>query len=335
MKVDAGIGVDLAKVPEQIRALEAAGYDCAQTAEMANDPFFPLLLAAEHSERIQLATSIAVAFARSPMVLANISNDLQAYSRGRFRLGLGSQIAPHIEKRFSMPWGPPAAKMRELVLAMRAIWANWYEGKPLSFVGKYYRHTLMTPAFTPRNNPYGAPKVVLAAVGPKMTEVAAEVADGLIIHPFSNLPYIQKVTLPAIERGLAKAGKKRSDIEIIYSNFVVSGRTQEEFDQARTAACERIAFYGSTPAYAGVLEAIGAGELQPELNRMSKQGRWKEMGTLIGDDVLREFAVVGEPAHVVAEMRKRFGSFVDRTSAGIPFVNADERARLVAALRAP
>jgi probable F420-dependent oxidoreductase len=333
MKVDAGLGADLTKVPEQVRALEAAGFDCATTAEMAHDPFFPLVLAAEHSERIQLATSIAVGFARSPMVLANIGNDLQAYSRGRFRMGLGSQIAPHIEKRFSMPWGPPAAKMRELVLAMRAIWANWYEGKPLSFVGKYYRHTLMTPAFTPRNNKYGAPKVILAAVGPKMTEVAAEVADGIIIHPFSNLAYINSVTLPAIARGLAKAGKKRSDIEILYSNFVVCGRTEEELERARGAARERIAFYGSTPAYAGVLEAVGAKDLQPELNRMSKQGRWKEMGTLITDDLLEHFAVVGDPDAVVAEMRRRYGSFVDRTSAAVPYGNAEQRARLLAVLR--
>jgi probable F420-dependent oxidoreductase len=204
MKVDTGISNQLERVPEQVKAAEAMGYDGVRTAEMNHDPFFPLLLAAEHSEKVELATSIAVAFARSPMNLANIGHDLNAYSKGRFTLGLGSQIRPHITKRFSMQWGAPAAQMRELVLAMRAIWANWYDGAPLEFVGKYYTHTLMTPAFTPENTEYGAPKVILAAVGPKMTEVAGEVADGMIIHPFSTRQYIESVTLPAIDAGLAK-----------------------------------------------------------------------------------------------------------------------------------
>jgi probable F420-dependent oxidoreductase len=268
------------------------------------------------------------------MILANIGHDLNAYSRGRFTLGLGSQIKPHITKRFSMQWGAPAAQMRELVLAMRAIWANWYDGAPLEFVGEYYRHTLMTPAFTPENREYGAPKVILAAVGPHMTEVAGEVADGMIIHPFSTLPYIESVTLPAIERGLAKSGRSRDDFEISYSCFVVTGRTEEEFAAARKAARERIAFYGSTPAYKGVLEAIGVGELQSELNAMSKQGRWQEMGTLITDDILDAFGVVGEPSDIAAEMLARYGSFTDRTSASFPVADDAERQAIIARLRA-
>ena len=173
MKVDTGINIDLRAIPDAMKAIEAQGYDGVRTAEMNHDPFFPLLLAAEHSEKLEIASSIAVAFARSPMNLANIGHDLNAYSKGRFTMGLGSQIKPHITKRFSMPWGGPAAQMRELILAMRAIWANWYEGEPLQFVGEHYQHTLMTPAFTPTDTEYGAPKVILAAVGPKMTEVAA------------------------------------------------------------------------------------------------------------------------------------------------------------------
>ena len=334
MKVDAGLGNDLSKVPAAIKALEAAGYDRASTAEMNHDPFFPLLIAAEHSERIELATSIAVGFARSPMILANIGNDLQAYSKGRLTIGLGSQIQPHIEKRFSMPWGAPAGKMREMVLSMRAIWDNWYNGTPLQFVGKFYRHTLMTPAFTPKNNPYGAPKVILAAVGPHMTEVAGEVADGMIIHPFSTVPFIKNVTLPAIERGLAKAGKTRAGFELSYSNFVVSGRNEAEFAAAKKGAKERIAFYGSTPAYKCVLDEIGAGDLQPELNKMSKQGRWQEMGALISDAVLNEFAVVGEPKDIVPQTLARYGAFVDRTSGSFTFVDEDERRKMVAQLRA-
>ena len=334
MKVDAGIGHQLERIPEAVRAAEAAGYDGVRTAEMNHDPFFPLLLAAEHSESLDISTSIAVAFARSPMILANIGHDLNAYSKGRFTLGLGSQIKPHITKRFSMPWGAPAAQMRGLVLAMRAIWANWYDGAPLEFVGKYYTHTLMTPAFTPENKTYGAPRVILAAVGPQMTEVAGEVADGMIIHPFSTVPYIESVTLPAIERGLAKAGRKREDFEISYSNFVVTGRDEAEFEASRKAAKERIAFYGSTPAYKGVLESIGVGELQGELNAMSKQGRWQEMGTLITDDVLDAFAVVGEPAEIAPEMLRRYGSFTDRTSASFPVSDDEQRAGIIRTLRA-
>ncbi len=334
MKVDAGIGHQLNKIPETVKAMEAAGYDGVRTAEMNHDPFFPLLLAAEHSERLELATSIAVAFARSPMNLANIGHDLNAYSKGRFTLGLGSQIKPHITKRFSMQWGAPAAQMRELVLAMRAIWANWYDGEPLEYVGKYYRHTLMTPAFTPEDTEHGAPRVILAAVGPKMTEVAGEVADGMIIHPFSTVPYIESVTIPAIEKGLAAAGKTRDGFELSYSCFVITGRDEAEFAASKKAAQERIAFYGSTPAYKGVLESIGCGELQGELNSMSKQGRWKEMGTLITDDMLQEFGVMGEPHEIAPQMLTRYGSFVDRTSASFPVADAEERGKIIQALRA-
>jgi probable F420-dependent oxidoreductase len=333
MKVDAGLGHQLDKIPEAVKRLEAFGYDGVNTAEMNHDPFMPLLLAAEHSERVELRTSIAVAFARSPMILAGLGHDLNAYSRGRFTLGLGSQIKPHVTKRFSMQWGAPAAQMRELVLAMRAIWANWYEGKPLQFVGKYYTHTLMTPAFTPENREYGAPKVILAAVGPHMTEVAGEVADGMIIHPFSNLPYIREVTLPALERGLAKAGRRREDFELSYSNFVVTGRDEREFDATMKATRERIAFYGSTPAYRGVLDAIGVGELQGELNAMSKQGRWQEMGTLVTDDIVDAFGVVGEPDEVADRMLERYGSFVDRSSASFPVCDDDQRRTIIERLR--
>jgi len=334
VKVDVNVGHRLAKIPETVRRMEAAGYDGVRTAETSHDPFFPLLLAAEHSEKLELATSIAVAFARSPMNLANIGHDLNAYSQGRFTLGLGSQIKPHITKRFSMQWGAPAAQMRELVLAMRAIWSNWYEGAPLEFVGKYYRHTLMTPAFTPEDKEYGAPRVVLAAVGPGMTEVAGEVADGLIIHPFSNMPFIESVTLPAIEAGLAKGGRSRDDFELSYSCFVITGRDEEEFAASKRAAQERIAFYGSTPAYKGVLDAIGCGDLQGELNAMSKQGRWKEMGDLVTDEMLDEFGVMGEPAQIAPQMLARYGHFVDRTSASFPISDDDQRSEMVQALRA-
>jgi probable F420-dependent oxidoreductase len=313
--------------------MEAQGFDRVGTAEMNHDPFMPLLLAAEHSETIEVGTGIAVAFARSPMILANIGHDLNSYSKGRFVMGLGSQIRPHITKRFSMPWGAPAPQMKELVQAMRAIWANWYEGEPLRFEGKYYNHTLMTPAFTPEDKEYGAPKVTLAAVGPIMTEVAGEVADGLIIHPFSNEKYIREVTLPAIDRGLAKSGRSRQDFEIAYTPFIVSGKDEETFEKAKLEAKNRIAFYGSTPAYKNVLAVHGWGDLQFELNKLSKEGKWAEMGEMITDDILNVMGVMGEPSGVVAEIQSRYGDFTDRTSGGFNFVDAEQRVDMITELR--
>ncbi|MGH9032194.1 MAG: TIGR03617 family F420-dependent LLM class oxidoreductase, partial [Acidimicrobiia bacterium] len=204
MKVDGVLlSSGLQGVPAVARELEELGYDGAFSAETAHEPFFPLLLAAEHTERLELITGIAVAFARNPMTLANVGYDLQAYSQGRFVLGLGSQIKAHIEKRFSMPWSHPAARMRELILAMRAIWASWNDGDKLDFRGEFYRHTLMTPFFNPGPNPYGVPRVFLAAVGARMTEVAGEVADGILLHGFTTERYVREVTLPALERGWA------------------------------------------------------------------------------------------------------------------------------------
>lgn len=334
MKVDTHLTQNWRKVPAAVQAAEADGYDGVGTAEMNHDPFFPLLLAAEHSESIEIRTGIAVAFARSPMILANQAHDLNAYSKGRFTLGLGSQIRPHITKRFSMPWGAPAAQMKELIQAMRAIWANWYDGEPLRFEGKYYNHTLMTPAFTPEDTEYGAPKVVLAAVGPIMTEVAGEVADGLIIHPFSNEKYIRDVTLPAIDRGLAKSGRSRADFEISYTPFMVSGNDEATVEAEKLAAKNRISFYGSTPAYKQVLGVHGWGDLQIELNALSKQGQWAEMSNLISDEMLNTMGIMAAPSDIVPEIKQRYGDFMDRTSGAFGFVDQDTRTAMVAALRA-
>ena len=335
MKVDGGImNADLANAGSQAKRLESIGYRGAMTAETAHDPFFPLLLAAQETEKIELITSIAVAFGRNPMNLANIGHDLNSFSKGRFILGLGSQIRPHITKRFSMPWSKPAARMRELISATRAIWDCWHNGTPLAFDGEFYTHTLMTPMFTPTDTEYGAPKVFLAAVGPLMTEVAGEVADGILIHAFTTQKYLKEVTLPAVEKGLAKAGRSRDDFEISYPGFIVTGRTEEEFNATKTAVCKQIAFYGSTPAYAPVLGVHGWGDLQPELNRMSKEGKWDEMGTLITDDILEEFAVVAELDDVVDKFRARWDGLIDRTNGSIPARDDDHARELVAGLSA-
>jgi probable F420-dependent oxidoreductase len=329
MKVDGGIGFDLAAVPQQARDAEAAGYDGVWTAETSHDPFFPLLLAAEHTESLQLGTGIAVAFARSPMNLAVIANDLQLYSGGRFMLGLGSQIKAHIEKRFSMPWSHPAPRMRELIMAMRAIWDSWHNGTKLDFRGDFYSHTLMTPFFNPGPNPFGPPKVFLAAVGDKMTEVAGEVCDGLLVHGFTTERYLREVTLPALERGMAKGGRTRADFEVSYPSFVVTGDTEEAMDKAAVATRQQIAFYGSTPAYRPVLDLHGWGDLQTELNALSKQGEWVKMGELIDDEIMTTFAVVAEPDEVPKALVARFGDAVDRISFYTPYASDPERWRRV------
>ncbi len=333
MKIDAGLLGGLEEVPARIREFEEQGFDGVVTAELGGDPFFPLVLAAEHSERVELMTSIAVAFARNPMLVAYIANDLQAYSKGCFILGLGSEIKPHIENRFSMPWSQPAARMREFILAIRAIWDNWYGGKKLDFRGEFYHHTLMTPMFAPTDCSHGAAKIVLAAVGPKMTEVAGEVADGMLVHPLTTKRYLEEVTVPAVERGLAAVGRAREDFELCYPAFVITGKDEKEWEQTRTGVSRQIAFYGSTPAYRGVLELHGWGGLQPELNALSKRGEWVAMGELISDEMLEEFAIVEQPRDVAKALADRFGGTIDRLAYGFPFAEAAERKEYLEALR--
>lgn len=330
MKVDGGIGTDLSAAGAQAKELEAAGYSGAWTAETAHDPFFPLLLAAEHTQTMELGTSIAVAFARNPMLLANIGWDLQAYSKGRFVLGLGSQIKPHITKRFSMPWSHPAARMREMIMAIRAIWDTWENGTPLAFRGDFYTHTLMTPFFTPDRADlagYGVPKIFLAGVGEMMTEVAGEVCDGFLCHGFTTEKYLREVTIPALARGRAKAGKTMEGFEIVGPSFVVTGGNEEQMAAAAAGTRQQIAFYGSTPAYRPVLEAHGWGGLQDELNALSKQGKWVEMGGLITDEILNTFAVVGEPESIAPELHRRYGDVIQRISFYAPYKSDPERWR--------
>lgn len=324
MKVDGAIGFDPRGISVAARRLEDAGYDGAWSPETGRDPFLPLAVAAEATERMELATGIAVAFARNPMTLAMLANDLHQLSRGRFILGLGSQIKPHITKRFSMPWSHPAPRMRELVLAIRAIWACWATGEALDFRGEFYTHTLMTPFFSPGPNPFGNPPILVAAVGEQMAEVAGEAADGLLVHPFTTARYLAEVSLPALERGAAKAGKARSDLVVALPGFVVAGADEAGVAASARATKSQLAFYGSTPAYRPVLELHGWGDLQSELNELSKQGEWGKMGALVPDEMLEAFAVVcpaGAAATEVAQrVLDRWGKLVDRFSfyAGVP-----------------
>lgn len=328
MKVDGGISANLHETVASVKDAEAAGYSGAWTAETSHDPFLPLLLAAEHSHRLELGTSIAVAFARSPMTLANTAWDLQAYSGGRFILGLGSQIKPHITKRFSMPWSKPAARMREMVLAIRAIWDSWLTGEKLDFRGEFYTHTLMTPFFTPPASDlagFGTPRIFLAGVGELMTEVAGEVCDGFICHGFTTERYLREVTIPALERGRARVGKTLEGFEIVGPSFVVTGNDEKELAAAAAGTRQQIAFYGSTPAYRPVLDLHGWGDLQDRLNSLSKSGQWAEMGSLITDEILGTFAVVGEPESVAPELHKRYGDVIQRISFYAPYKSDPQR----------
>ncbi|NMH99428.1 LLM class F420-dependent oxidoreductase [Pseudonocardia acidicola] len=325
MKVDAQITASgLSELSELARGREKSGYDGLWSAETAHDPFLPLMPVAEHTSRIEVGTGIAVAFARNPMSMAYSAHDLQVYTRGRFLLGLGSQVRPHVERRFGMPWSHPAPRMREYIEALRAIWASWNTGERLNFRGDFYSHTLMTPFFSPEPSPWGPPQVHLAAVGDKMTEVAGAVCDGLQAHPFTTERYLRTRTLPTLQRGLDSSNRTRADVSVSLSGFVVSGHTEEEMAAAARGMREQIAFYGSTPSYRPVLELHGWAELGTELNRLSRSGdddRWQKMGDLIDDEVLHTFAVVAEPDRIGPAVLERFGGIVDRFGFYAPYAH--------------
>lgn len=317
MQTIAGLNSELSGIAEEAAALEQQGADILSTIELGHDPLIQLALAASNSNNARLMTSITVAFARSPMTLALQAHDVNSLSGGRLMLGIGSQIKPHIEKRYSMPWSKPAARMREYVMALKAIWACWYEGAALDFRGEFYNHTLMTPMFTPGDTDHGAPSVLVAAVGPLMTEKAAEVADGVLLHTFTTEEYIRTVTLPAMEQGFATSERTREGFQVVGTPIFVTGETEEEFNQVKQAACQQIAFYASTPAYKGVLDSVGYGDLQAELNRLSKAGEWLEMGRRIDDTLLDKIAIVGELSEIQEKLATRYGDIFDSCTSGV------------------
>jgi probable F420-dependent oxidoreductase len=324
----------LLDVPAAARALEERGYDGAYTFEGPHDPFLPLVAAAPATQRLELMTSVAIAFARNPMTLAAQGYDLQLLAEGRFHLGLGSQVKAHVERRFSMPWSAPAARMRELVLAVRAIWACWQDGTALRFEGEHYTHTLMTPFFDPGPNPFGPPPIWLGGVGPRMTEVAGEVADGFFIHPFCTQRSLLEVTLPALERGLARRGDGRDRVQVALPVMVATGETEAGFEAALQAVRTQIAFYASTPAYRVVLDVHGWGDLQPELQARTRAGDWAGLAALVTDDVLDAVAIVAAPDDVADAIVGRFGNVLDRVALNAPYaVDPDLWADIAADLR--
>lgn len=324
--IDGTDGAEFGTLTEQITQAERMGFDGLWSTEVNRDPFLPLVVAAQQAPAMQIGTAVAVAFARSPMTMATVSNDLNTFSQGRFVLGLGSQIQAHIERRFSMPWSAPADRMREYIQALHAIWASWQNKEKLDFRGEHYRHTLMTPMFSPEPSPFGIPRVVLAAVGPKMTAVAADLADGLLVHGFTTARYLREVTHPVIETGLHASARSRADFSVCYPGLIVTAADERGYADALHHVRRQIAFYGATPAYRAVLDLHGWGELHTELHRLSKAGDWATMTQLIDDDVLSAFAVCGEPKQVGAEIVRRFRGLVDRFTVYTPYP-LDEAAR--------
>ena len=320
MKLDAvTYGHPLNAVVGEVDAARAQGYDGWFVSETTHDPLLQCALAAQVSGPMEVGTAIAVAFPRSPMHLAYAAHDLQAQTGGRFVLGLGSQIKPHIEKRFSTEWSQPAARMREYVQALHAIWDAWASGERLAFRGTFYRHTLMTPFFTPDDHGHGHPAVWLAAVGPLMTRVTGEVADGLLAHAFTTADYLREVTLPNLTEGTDAAGRARADVEIALPVFVVTGHDDQHRAAAEAMVKEQLAFYGSTPAYRAVLDQHGWGDLHEELHQLSTHDGWDRMPQLITDEVLHAFAVVADPPEVGAAIVERYGDAVDRVSLSTAF----------------
>jgi probable F420-dependent oxidoreductase len=310
---------DLRKVKAAAAAAEGAGYGLLTTAENKHDPFLALAVAAVETERVELATAIAISFSRSPMAVANASWDINEASRGRFILGLGTQVKPHNERRFSVPWSPPAPRMREYVLALKAIWRCWRHGEPLGFEGEHYRFTLMPPYFVPESLGLRIPPVTMAAVGPAMLRVAGEVADGVRLHPFCTRKYVETVVLPELSTGMARTGRDRSHFEITGGGFIATGPDDESVHKAREHVRGRVGFYGSTPAYYPVLAAHGLEDLGLALNRLTREGKWDALAAAVSDDVLDLFVAAGRHDQIKALIEHRFAAFSDQVSvAGLP-----------------
>lgn len=332
MKVDASLMFDPVRNGAMAAELEELGFDGVYSFEGQHDAFLSLAPAAVGTKHLELMTSVAVAFVRSPMNIAYLANDLQLMSEGRFILGLGSQVKAHVERRFSMPWSRPAARMRESVQAIRAIWNSWQSGERLNFEGEFFTHNLMPPTFAPARNKYGAPPVYIAGVGPLMTQVAAEVGDGYFVHPFHTPESFAQLSRPALDRGLELSGRNREDLTVSAQVVTAVGDDEESLEQALFSARSQLAFYASTPAYKPVLEAHGWDHLQPELQSMSREGKWLEMAALIDDEMLHTFAVSGSVDEVASQLVRRCRGEMDRISPVIYQPATELLGRLVTAI---
>jgi probable F420-dependent oxidoreductase len=326
VKLDAGFGTEgkyLKEIDRTTRAAEDLGFAGLWTNETKHDAFLPLAIAANETARIQLGTSVAIAFSRSPMEVAQTAWDLQDLSAGRFILGLGTQVKAHISRRFSMPWDRPAARLREYILALREIWESFQNEGPLEFEGEFYRHTLMTPFFNP--GPIGHPEipVYIAGVNTRLAALAGELCDGFHIHPFHSPEYVRRTVIPAIAEGAKKQGRAPGAVELATSVFVVTGECEEEIEEGRQKMRSQISFYASTPTYRTVLEAHGWQDVGEELGKLAREKRWNEMPRLVTYEMLGAFAVEAAPDELGAALRERYTGLIDRIALYVPFVSGE------------
>ena len=319
---------NLEGISEEARWAEEMGYDGLSSNETAHDPFFPLLLAATSTSRATLKTHVAIAFPRSPMVVAYAARDLHEYSGGRFDLGLGTQVKGHNERRFSVPWMSPGRRLREYVLALHAIWESWQDGKKMDFQGQFYTFTLMTPFFSPGPGGYPKPSVWISAINPYNCRVAGEVCDGLAVHRLSSPKYLQEVMIPNVAKGAAKAGRDLKDIKLSGGGFIVAGPDKRRLGEQIEAVRKRIAFYASTRTYFPILEAHGLQEVGQRLHEMSLKGEWDRMAALVSDDILDTFTIVGDYDEVPWKIKERFGGVLDEVTFDMEVSSAADREAL-------
>lgn len=327
MKFDVTIMPEnLNTVPELAKELEALGFDALWSTETQHNPFFPLSLAAYTTQKMELGTAIAVAFPRSPMVTAHLAWDLAAQSNGRFILGLGTQVKPHITKRFSTTWDSPGPRLRDYILAMRAIWDTWQHNKPLNYRGEFYQHTLMTPFFQPLAIEHPNIPIYIAGVNTYLCQLAGELCQGFHVHPFNTAEYVRDVVIPNVEIGAQKTGRSRKDVALTCAIFVVTGEKPEDFENHKYMVKSQIAFYASTPTYRAVMEHHGWGDLQDELNAMSREGRWMEMHEKISDEMLEKFAVIATYDELPHKVKERYAGLLDRVGYYFPYIPGENPA---------
>ena len=323
MKLDASLAVEgkhLPTIDEVGHAAESLGFAGLWTSETKHDSFLPLAVAANSTRTLDLGTSIAIAFSRSPMTTAQISWDLQDHSGGRFILGLGTQVKAHIERRFSMPWGRPAARLKDYLLALRAIWQSFQTEEPLNYEGEFYRHTLMTPFFNPGPIEHPEIPIYIAGVNTRLAKLAGELCDGFHVHPFHTSEYIRQTVKPALKEGAEKEKRNPENVKLATSVFVITGETREEVEEQREKMRAQAAFYASTPSYRVVLEAHGWEDTGQELGKLARDKKWDEMPGLITDEMLRAFAVEAAPDEVGPALKERYQGLMDRVALYVPFV---------------
>jgi len=325
IKLDSGLfAPSLNQAGAAARAAEELGFDALWTAETSHDPFFPLVVAAQQTKKIKLGTSIAVAFPRSPMILAQIAWDLQLHSEGRFILGLGTQVKGHNERRFGVKWESPGPRLREMIEMIHAVWDCFQDNARPNFAGKFYNFTLMTPFFNPGPIPYPKPPIYIAGVNEYMCRLAGELCEGFHVHPFHSIKYLDDVVLPNITKGLDNKGRSRKDIALSSTIFVITGNNADEIEAAKVPVRQQIAFYASTPAYIGVLQAHGWGDAGERLTARSKRGDWTGMAEEVTDEMLDVFAVTGRHDDIPDLIQKRYDGYLDRLGFYMPFSAADE-----------